>query len=154
MKQLFIRIDKKGHWRGRDHVSSIQGQAGECVCFEDQCICGADESWESGISCYRFDDSNPADAFRELLEYWTKIASCKRVEDYSDLQITIFSGELTGTGSDGEDTATCEKTIVEIEAKPVMEKILEEFYDEKYCGEKEDTEKFEKTINELNLLKN
>jgi len=132
LMQKFIRIDTKGEWMGTEHVSSVQGQAGECVCFEDPCVCGSEESWESGISCYRINENDQADALRELLTYWTGIAMLQDEADYEGLQITVFEGELIGRGADGEDTATCTKTLTEVDAKPVIDQILQPYFDEWY----------------------
>lgn len=148
----FIRMDMKGHWRGKGHCSSTQGQAGICVCHHDPCYCGAESSWEAGISCYRLELNDKADAFRELFEYWTGIASLHDVEDYEGMQLTVFEGELIGRGADGEDTALCERTIAELDAEPIASKLLDLFYDEKYCGEDPDIIQLEKAVDEIKLF--
>lgn len=44
------------------------------------------------------------------------------IEDYSDMQVTIFEGEeLHDEWSDHEDMANCIKTILEMDAQPFME---------------------------------
>ena len=149
--EMFIRIDTVGEWKGKEHVSSVQGIAGNCVCYEEPCICGAEESWEEGISCYRFSKEDQADSFRDLFGYWTEIASLQDAEDYKGLQITIFEGYEVGRGSDGEITATCEKTIAELDAYPVVKELLDLYFDD-YYGDDEDTERFEKVANELKLF--
>lgn len=113
----FIRLDMKGHWRGAEHKSSMNGLAGE---WDEET--GRD-SWEEGISCYELDDK--ADALAELVEYWDEVASLHEIEDYKDMQVTIFEGEYIGEGSDYEDIATCEKTILETDATDIMKPILE-----------------------------
>lgn len=117
MKKMakFIRIDMKGHWRGTEHKSSLSG-------VEEHGV------WEEGISCYSF-EFGQADALKDLLWYWTNIAGNTRPEDYADMQITIFEGEeLDAEGSDGEQMAICTRTIAELEAQPIMEKILEPYF--------------------------
>ena len=109
----FIRLDTKGEWRGTEHVSSLLGLAEEWE--------GA--KFEDGISCY--DLSDKAEAIEALRHYWVEIASLDSIEDYEDKQITVFEGEQVGEGSDWEVIATCEKTIKELEAKPIFEKIFE-----------------------------
>ena len=133
MLQKFIRIDMKGHWRGTEHRSSVQGRAGECTCdfwcwCEEECYCNkkckCGGNWEAGISCYEIGD-NIAVALENLREYWTGIASCD-IEDFRNFQITIFEGELLPVkGSDWEDLATCERTLYELEAYPIMKAVIE-----------------------------
>lgn len=147
--QKFIRLDTKGHWKGIEHVSSIQGQAGNCVCFEEHCICGANESWESGVSCYEIREYDLLSTFEDLLGYWTKIASLKDVEDFRGMQVTVFEGRKVGHGADGEDTAECVRTLSEIDAQPIMEILLDPYYDWTYCGEDDDKIIFEKAINKV-----
>lgn len=147
--QTFIRLDTKGHWKGTKHVSSLQGQAGNCVCFEEHCICGANESWESGISCYEMRKSDLLSTFEDLLDYWIKIASLQDVEDYKDMQVTVFEGRMIGRGADGEDTAECVRTLAEVDAQPIMKILLDPYYDWTYCGEDDDEINFEKAINKV-----
>lgn len=136
--QKFIRLDMKGHWRGKEHVSSVGVSS-----FVD-----GHEDFEDGISCYRLNDQ--AEALKSLLDYWTDIAMLKSAEDFKDLQITIFEGELVGEGADYEDLATCERTIAEIDAKPIMEQILEPYFEEKY-GDMEE-EELEEILNNVELI--
>ena len=111
----FIRIDMKGHWRGKEHRSSLSG-------VEEHGI------WEEGISCYSF-EFGQAEALKDLLWYWTHIVGNTEPKDYKDLQITIFEGEeLDAQGSDGEQMAICTRTIAELDAEPIMEKILEPYF--------------------------
>lgn len=136
MLQKFIRIDMKGHWRGTEHRSSVQGLAEELGL------------WEQGISCYQIGD-NIAEALENLREYWTDIASC-RIEDFKDFQITIFEGELLPEkGSDWEDLATCERTLFELEAYPIMKAVIEAH--ERICtfGEPDEDEITEEEYEEI-----
>lgn len=131
----FIRIDMKGHWRGTEHRSSLSG-------VEEHGV------WEEGISCYKM--NNQADALKDLLWYWTHIAGNTRPENYANLQITIFEGEeLDAEGSDGEQVAICTKTIVEIDAQPIMEEILEPYFDSEYDIISD--EELEKILNSIKL---
>ncbi|HSH24975.1 MAG TPA: hypothetical protein VLA13_05500 [Massilibacterium sp.] len=114
----FIRIDTKGEWMGTEHKSSLAG-------VEEHGV------WEEGISCYDLEDQ--AEALKELLDYWTDIAMMTDAKDYANMQITIFEGEeLEDQGSDWEQMAVCERTIAEIEAQPIMEKILEPYLEEQF----------------------
>ena len=132
----FIRIDMKGHWRGTEHRSSLAG-------VEEHGV------WEEGISCYSF-EFGQADALKDLLWYWTNIAGNTRPEDYANLQITIFEGEeLDAEGSDGEQVAICTKTIAEIDAQPIMEEILEPYFDSEYDIISD--EELEKILNSIKL---
>lgn len=132
----FIRIDMKGHWRGTEHRSSLPG-------VEEHGI------WEEGISCYRFEPSQ-ADALKDLLWYWTHIVCNTKPEDYADLQITVFEGEELGAiGSDWEEIATCTKTIAEIDAQPIMEIILEPYF-QADCGEITEDE-LDEILNNIDL---
>lgn len=110
----FIRIDMKGHWRGTEHASSLNGMAGEW-----------ENDWEEGISSYSLKDK--AEAIENLREYWMDIAMLTKESDYNDMQITIFEGEKIGEGSDYEDIATCENTVSEIEASEFMSKVLDAY---------------------------
>lgn len=114
--EKFIRLDEKGEWRGKEHRSSVCG-AGEMY----------EELFEEGISCYSLNDAG--EAIEKLRNYWVEHASLRSVNDYENMQVTIFEGErLHNTiGADWEDQATCEKTICEIDAKPFMGKVLELF---------------------------
>lgn len=128
MMEKFIRIDRKGEWRGTEHCSSMNGLAGEYD--------GA--SWESGISCYSLKDKPYA--LNSLVEYWVKIASMDEASDYEEFQVTVFEGEkLDGMGADWEDMAECTRTVLEIDAKPFMKKLLK-LYDDYVCGEIDDDE--------------
>ena len=132
----FIRIDMKGHWRGTEHRSSLAG-------VEEHGV------WEEGISCYSF-EFGQADALKDLLWYWTNIAGNTRPEDYANLQITVFEGEeLDAEGSDGEQVAICTKTIAEMDAQPIMEEILEPYFDSEYDIISD--EELEKILNSIKL---
>lgn len=109
---LFIRIDQKGTWRGTEHRSCVAGS----VFSTEETI------WENGISCYRLD--NKVEAIESLYKYWTEIAMV-RLEDFKDMQVTIFEGAHNGYGADGEDLANCTETIKEIDAYEFMRKVYE-----------------------------
>ena len=129
---LFIRLDKKGHWRGTEHRSSIQGQAGECVCEETPCVCGAESSWEEGISCYSLKDK--AQALHDLCTYWSEIAMFDE-EDFKkfNMQVTIFEGErVDAQGADWEDIAICTKTIAQYDAETLMTKLYDLYFKYRY----------------------
>ena len=146
----FIRLDMKGNWKGTEHISSMQGQAGECVCYEEPCVCGSEESWESGISCFELDDIGHA--IEELRSYWMDIAMLDE-DDYKDMQVTVFEGEKIDKGSDEEDAAICERTILETDAYEFMKKVYDTY--EEHAGlyeiENEDEyyEKLEKLYKEM-----
>jgi hypothetical protein len=106
--EKFIRLDTKGQWKGVEHISSMNGM-------------GDDTYFEAGISCYRLNDI--ADALENLRQYWTELAM---VTDFSDMQVTIFEGErLDENGSEGEDLATCERTLFEFNAQELMQTVIE-----------------------------
>lgn len=137
--QKFIRIDEKGHWRGTEHRSSVQGLADMCVCYETECIC---DHWEPGISCYQIGD-DIAEALENLREYWEehKGIGLVFIDWYKDLQITIFEGELLPVkGSDWEDLATCERTLFELEAYPIMKAVIEAHEKIRTYGEPDEDE--------------
>jgi hypothetical protein len=141
--EKFIRLDMKGHWRGKDHVSSHLGMAGE---WDDEL---GKSSWEKGISCYSL--KHVALAVENLRKYWTKIACMNRASDYADFQVTIFEGEKTGMGMDWEDTAICENTLVEADAEPFMTAVFEanECYENEEISESEYHQILENLIYEL-----
>lgn len=121
----FIRLDIKGEWMGNDHVSSVQGMGFEVQYIENFCLdnenVGAD--FEDGISCY--DLTRKGMALESLFEYWNDVAML-RIDDYADMQITIFEGDkLDSQGSDWEDMAICTKTLVEMDAIDVMKRVSE-----------------------------
>jgi|SRR5690606_24168139 len=132
---VFIRIDAKGHWRGVDHRSSIGG-LGEEFGY-----------WEDGISCYKIYFDDIAASIESLRRYWMEIAMLKQPQDYKDKQITVFAGEKIGSGHDWEDLATCSKTLLELDAEPIMEKLIH-LYDE-YDFEDISEEEYQKGIEEL-----
>jgi len=116
----FIRLDTVGEWRGTEHVSSVGVSS----------FVSGHEQFEEGVSCYELDDR--AEALKDLREYWFETAGITE-SDLEDMQITIFEGELLDIwGSDGEDLAICTKTIKEIEAKEVMMKVDELYWDMEY----------------------
>lgn len=139
----FIRLDVKGEWRGTEHRSMRLGIGDDCFCV-GECTCSG-EGWESGISCYQLESNHDGLAIEQLRYYWMEVAMF-RIEDYNDIQVTIFEGEkLHGEGADHEDMAKCIKTILEVDAQPFMKKVME-IYDQ-YNYEEELTE--ENYIEEL-----
>ena len=121
--EKFIRIDVKGEWMGTEHVSSLNGLADE-------------SQFEEGISCYSL--KNKIDALENLRYYWQEIAMLN-LSDYERMQITIFEGEKIGEGSDWEDLAICQRTVAELNAKPIMQQIYE-LYEEREVNELDEDE--------------
>jgi len=129
MYQLFIRLDRKGHWRGVDHRSSVCGLGDE---FENM--------WEDGISCYYLDPEDLAYPVEELRSYWMDVAMLDDPEEYEDFQVTVFCGDrLAGYGANDEDLATCLATVIEVDARPFLEAIISAFelYDDLEISEEE-----------------
>ena len=134
----FIRLDMKGEWRGTDHMSSVGVSS----------FVPGHEDYEEGVSCYRLDDQ--AEALNDLREYWFETASITE-DDLENMQITIFEGELLDRwGSDGENLAICTKTIKEIDAKEIMMKV-DELYWDMDCGDIDEDE-YEEALNEMRLF--
>lgn len=134
----FIRLDVKGEWRGTEHVSSVGVSS----------FVPGHEQFEEGVSCYRLDDQ--AEALNDLREYWFETASITE-SDLENMQITIFEGELLDRwGSDGEDLAICKRTLKEIDAKEIMIKVNELYWDME-CGDITE-EEYEKELNKIELL--
>ncbi|WP_085523838.1 hypothetical protein [Tuberibacillus sp. Marseille-P3662] len=127
----FIRLDMKGHWKGTEHQSSILGIGDETG------------DWEQGVSCYPLDDDDKGYALAELRDYWDNIASLHDIEDYEDMQVTIFQGEYITDGSDAENIATCERTISEKDAIPLMKQVFEA-YEDYFYGDIEEHEYHER----------
>jgi len=112
LKMRFIRLDMKGQWKGTEHRSSIAGS-----------IFSTEETiWEDGISCYSLNDK--VDAIENLYKYWLEIAKAT-LEDFKNMQVTIFEGAHNGYGADGEDLAICTETIKEIDAYQFMKKVYD-----------------------------
>ena len=135
-KERFIRIDWKGEWRGEEHNSFA--------------VLPEEEFAEAGISCYRITRWGKADAIERLRGYLMDIVMDNRPEDYDKRQITIFDGYRIGEGSDHEDIALCEKTIAEIEARPVMEKVFE-LYDRYDIEEELTGQEYMTELEKINL---
>ena len=134
----FIRLDRKGEWRGTEHVSSVGVSS----------FVSGHEQFEGGVSCYKLDDQ--AEALNDLREYWFETASITE-SDLENMQITIFEGELLDRwGSDGEDLAICKRTLKEIDAKEIMIKVNELYWDME-CGDITEAE-YEKELNKIELL--
>ena len=128
--KTFIRFDVKGTFRGSEHVSTF-----------------TDESYtEPGISCYELN----AEGVKNLIRYWTTLACLTRIEDYENMNLTVFAGEKVGTGTDFEDCATCTEVLGEIDAAEFFEKYLEteERYFDEEITEDEMYETLEKYIRE------
>lgn len=99
---LFIRVDGKNQWCGKDHVSFIGGENDN------------PEMKEAGISCY--DLSDPVFGIEQLYHYWFHFCLAD-LSSFKDSQITIFEGEHTGEyGTDQEDLAECDYTVLELDA--------------------------------------
>lgn len=146
----FIRLDSKGQWRGKEHESSFQGRAGECFC-EGKCNCNG--GWEGGVSCYRLHSFRDGEAIEQLRDYWMGVATFKKPEDYEDFQVTIFTGvKVNGIGSSWEDLAECHKTILEVEARSFMSRVIEGYHQYKYEGDLEEDEYIELLANLLEGL--
>lgn len=150
--EKFIRLDQKGHWRGTEHRSMLADPTETYIEYDDDGefeVSGG--KWESGISCYHLGD-DVAYAIDRLRWYWMNVAMMKDASDYAGMQVTIFEGERIGEGSDGEDTATCSRTIAEFDAEPFMEQIIKTWkqmeYDEE-IDEEEYKNILEKLIKEL-----
>jgi len=120
---LFIRLDQRGHWRGTEHRSSAATYDGTYdEELDDENVYGY---LEHGISCYRIDDGI-VEGLEELFEYWTGIAMWRDLKDYKDFQVTIFEGEkLSHWGTDGEDMATCSRTVAELDAVEFFKVLFE-----------------------------
>ena len=99
--EKFIRLDIKGTWKGVEHRSHFASYEYE----ED------DRYLENGISCYYA----TVNGIEDLFYYWTEHTSLS-YEDLKNMQLTIFEGEYSGIGSDGEELAWCKSTVKEIEA--------------------------------------
>lgn len=108
-KDIFIRIDIKGTWRGSEHRS------GGAWDFDN-------ENPHDGASCYRIGNG---EGVEKLRRYWTEYAMLNRLEDYTDKHVTIFEGIETGTGPDWEEIAVCKKTLAEVDAVEFMKKVFE-----------------------------
>jgi len=103
----FIRIDVKGQWKDKKHISS--STAG--VVHE-------------GASCYSLEDI--VDGIERLWKYWTEYASTYYdPNEFKNKQITIFEGEKVGDGPDGEDLAVSTRTVREIDALQFMNKLYD-----------------------------
>lgn len=134
----FIRLDMKGEWRGTEHVSSVGVSS----------FVPGHEQFEDGVSCYRLD--NQAEALTELRDYWFETANITE-DDLEDMQITIFEGELLDKwGSEGEDLAICKRTLKEIDAKEIMTRVNELYWDMENVNISE--EEYEKELNKIELL--
>lgn len=140
MSEKFIRIDMKGSWRGKEHKSAF-----------------GDRDWtnteEEGVSCYSFE--NPVQGLEDLYDYWViRVARCE-IDDFKNMQITVFEGELLPEcGSDGEELATCERTLLETEAYPIMKAIYDarEDCDIDYNPSAEQEDQYEEVLRGLIAL--
>lgn len=98
----FIRIDNVGEWKGTEHKSFL-GSIN-------------DESYEGGISCYELEEG----CIELLYDYWKNDVWNT---DSTNRQITIFEGEKIGCGSSFEDLATCTRTVLELPASMLFDRI-------------------------------
>ena|SRR5690625_3034673 len=131
----FIRIDTVGEWRDKEHVSSVGVSS----------FVAGHERFEEGISCYSLE--NPVSALEDLHNYWV-VQVMLDMDEFDNMQITIFEGyKLDVMGTDHEDMAICERTIKEIPAREIMEK-LDDLYWDLDLGDI-DHEEYENKINDL-----
>ena len=123
----FIRLDRFGHWRGRNHRSSWGGLGDEFP-----------HLFEKGVSCYVLDGPH---ALESLRRYWFQVALID-AEILENFQITIFEGKkLDAMGSDWEDLAIPVATLKEIPAKEIM-LTIQDLWEACYCGEITEAEYF------------
>lgn len=104
----FIRLDIKGTWKGVDHQSRTSGWFYE----ED------DMFLEDGVSCYYAN----VEGVRDLYDYSQENMSLS-YDDYKNMNVTIFEGEYSGKGADGEELAWCTRTVKQIEAFEWVQKV-------------------------------
>jgi len=72
-------------------------------------------------------------------------------EQYKEFQVTIFEGEMLDYwGSDGEEMAICEETIIEIDALPVMKTVIDAWNFKEIEGEITE-EQYMETLNKIDL---
>ena len=136
----FVRLDTVGEWRGTEHVSSVGVSS----------FVSGHEQFEEGVSCYELSNDGPAHAFESLFEYWNDTVMLK-VNDYKNMQITVFEGEqIDGMGSDYEDLAICKRTIKEVPAYDIMKELIETYYEYHDYDELTD----EEYINRMNDIYN
>ena len=77
--------------------------------------------------------------------------SIRNEKEAERFQITVFKGEHSGKGSDGEELAWCKKTISETEYRKISDKydeLVEALEDEEITNDEFDNE-IEKIIAEL-----
>lgn len=135
--QRYIRLDVKGTWKGNEHQSRFASWYYE----ED------DKYLENGVSCYRLD----VDGFKDLMNYSVNNMSITTNEDIDRMQVTVFEGEWSGKGSDGEELAWCKKTISETEYRKISDKydeLVEALEDEEITNDEFDN-RIKKIIAEL-----
>ena len=107
--EKYIRLDVKGTWKGNEHQSRF------AAWYYDE----DDKYLENGVSCYKFD----IDGFKDLWEYATDHMSIRNEKEAERFQITVFKGEHSGKGSDGEELAWCKETITETDFLPIFKKL-------------------------------
>ena len=135
--EKYIRLDVKGTWKGNEH----QSRSAAWYYDED------DKYLENGVSCYKLD----VDGFKDLMNYSINNMSITTNEDIDKMQVTVFEGEWSGKGSDGEELAWCKKTILETDYRNISDKydeLVELLEDEEITNDKFDNE-IEKIIAEL-----
>ena len=107
--EKYIRLDVKGTWKGNEH----QSRSAAWYYDED------DKYLENGVSCYKLD----VDGFKDLWVYATDHMSIRNEKEAERFQITVFNGEHSGKGSDGEELAWCKETITETDFLPIFKKL-------------------------------
>jgi len=121
--ERFIRLDRKGTWRGVFHRSSVIAPV----------VAGGTP--EGGVSCYSMMPHGKGEALHNLVSYFFKIGNRTTPEEYADMQVTVFDGFKIGEGSDYEDIALPVDTIAELDAEPIMEEVLELYEDYELMGD-------------------
>lgn len=130
---LFIRVDGKNQWRGKDHISFRAGENDN------------PEMAEAGISCYDLRD--PIFGIEQLYHYWFRFCLAD-LSSFKDSQITIFEGEHTGEyGTDNEDLAECNYTVAELNAYDFF-KVIQDAK-EKYKWEEITEDEYNQIIDKL-----
>lgn len=121
----FIRLDQKGTWKGKNHISSFteyDGLYNEELDAENENLYGY---LENGISCYKIYENDKTSAIEELYRYWDEVANFN-LNEYKNFQVTIFEGiKQDEWGSDSEDLAICKNTIKQLDAYEFMKTVAE-----------------------------
>ena len=137
--ERYIRLDVKGTWKGNKH----QSRSAAWYYDED------DKYLENGVSCYKLD----VDGFKDLMNYSIHNMSITTNEDIDRMQVTVFEGEWSGKGSDGEELAWCKETITETDFLPIFKKLcILDIRQEGYYNEEIDDYEDELTDEEYDEL--